>query len=46
MPKLSYGYTFNAQEMKAPLIAAVTGAGWRWRPTLWRGPRWLGWLTD
>jgi hypothetical protein len=20
-------------------------AGWRWRPTVWRGPRWLVWLT-
>ena len=45
VPKLSYAYTFDVQEMKAPLIAAVTGAGWRWRPTLWRGPRALAWLT-
>ena len=44
-PRLSYGYRFNLQEMKAPLIAAVTEAGWRWRPTLWQGPRWLRWLT-
>ena len=46
VPKLSSAYTFDLQEMKAPLISAVTLAGWRWRPTLWRGPRWLAWLTD
>ena len=45
IPKLSYAYTFNLQEMKAPLISAVTEAGWRWRPTLWQGPRWMRWLT-
>ncbi len=44
-PKLSYSYRFDLQEMKAPLIAAVTGLGWRWRPTLWHGPQWLRWLT-
>ena len=44
-PKLSYSYTFDLQEMKAPLIAAVTTAGWRWRPTIWQGPSWLRWLT-
>ena len=44
-PKLSYSYTFNLQEMKAPLIAAVTNAGWQWRPTVWQGPSWLRWLT-
>ena len=43
--KLSYSYTFNLQEMKAPLISAVTESGWRWRPTLWHGPQWLRWLT-
>ena len=45
MPKLSYSYAFNLQEMKAPLISAVTESGWRWRPTLWHGPQWLRWLT-
>lgn len=44
-PKLSYSYTFNLHEMKSPLIAAVTESGWRWRPTLWQGPRWMRWLT-
>ena len=45
VPKLSYSYTFNLQEMKAPLISAVTESGWRWRPTIWHGPRSLRWLT-
>jgi hypothetical protein len=45
VPKLSYSYTFNLQEMKAPLISAVTNAGWDWRPTIWQGPTWLRWLT-
>lgn len=43
---LSYSYTFNLAEMKAPLIQAVTQAGWTWRPTLMRGPKWLSWLTN
>lgn len=45
-PKLSYSYTFNLQEMKAPLIQAVTHSGWTWRPTVVHGPTWLSWLTD
>jgi hypothetical protein len=45
VPRLSYRYTFDLQEMKSPLISAVTGAGWRWRPTVWQGPQWLRWLT-
>jgi hypothetical protein len=45
VPRLSYSYTFDLQEMKSPLISAVTGAGWRWRPTVWQGPQWLRWLT-
>ncbi len=45
-PRLSYAYTFNLQEMKAPLISAVTGGGWGWRPTAWHGPSWLRWLTE
>lgn len=45
-PELSYAYTFNLQEMKSPLIEAVTRAGWNWRPTVWQGPRWLRWLTE
>jgi len=46
IPKLSYAYTFNLQEMKAPLIDAVTRAGWTWRPVIWQGPAWLRWLTS
>ncbi len=45
-PKLDYAWRFDAQEMKAPLIDAVTHAGWQWRPTPWSGPEWLRWLTD
>ncbi len=45
-PELSYAYTFNLQEMKSPLIAATTRAGWTWQPTLWQGPTWLRWLTE
>lgn len=45
-PELSYTYKFNVLEMKVPLIAATTGAGWTWRPTAWQGPTWLRWLTE
>lgn len=45
-PELSYAYKFNLSEMKSPLIAAVTRAGWNWRPTVWQGPAWLRWLTE
>ena len=45
-PELSYAYTFNLQEMKAPLIEAITRAGWTRRPTIWQGPAWLRWLTE
>jgi hypothetical protein len=44
-PNLSYAYSFDLRELKEPLIAAVTRAGWRYRPTIWEGPRWLHWLT-
>ena len=46
VPQLSHAYTFDLQEMKTPIIEAVTRAGWRWRPTMWRGPSWLHWLTN
>ena len=45
-PQLSYAYKFNLQEMKSPLIDAVTRAGWTWRPVVWQGPVWLRWLTE
>ncbi len=46
MPKWDYAWRFDASEMKAPLIDAVTNAGWQWRPTPFTGPAWLRWLTD
>ena len=45
-PQASYTYRFNLNELKSPLIEAVTHAGWTWRPTLWQGPTWLRWLTE
>jgi hypothetical protein len=45
-PELNYAYTFNLNEMKSPIIEAVTRAGWNWRPTVWQGPTWLRWLTE
>jgi hypothetical protein len=44
-PNLSYSYKFDLQEMKAPLIQAVTAAGWRWRPVIWQAPAFLRWMT-
>jgi hypothetical protein len=41
---LSYAYTFDIREMKNPLIAAVTAAGWRWRQVFFFAPPWLRWL--
>lgn len=46
VPSLDYEWHFDSQEMKDPLIDAVTKAGWQWRPTPWSGPSWLRWLTD
>ena len=45
-PEVSYVYTFNLQEMKSPLVEAVTRAGWNWRPTVWQGPKWLDFLRQ
>lgn len=45
-PELSYSYKFNLQEMKSPLIDAVTQSGWMWRPVVWQGPAWLRWLVE
>lgn len=46
-PKAEAGYTyrFNLNEMKSPLIEAVTRAGWNWKPVAWEAPSWLRWLT-
>jgi hypothetical protein len=41
---LSYAYTFNLREMKDPIIAAVTAAGWRWKQVFLFLPPWLRWL--
>ena len=43
-PELSYAYTFDIREMKNPVIAAVTAAGWRWRQVFFFSPPWLRWL--
>ena len=43
-PSLSYAYTFNLREMKDPIIAAVTAAGWRWRQVFFFSPPRLRWL--
>ena len=43
-PSLSYSYTFNLNEMKNPVIATVTAAGWRWRQVFFFSPPWLKWL--
>lgn len=45
-PSLSYSYKFDLNEMKSPIISAVTKAGWTWRPTIWQGPKALRWLTE
>ena len=45
-PKLSYSYTFDLQEMKSPLIDAITGAGWHWQPVAWQAPARLRWLLE
>lgn len=47
LPKAEAGYMyrFNLNEMKSPLIEAVTRAGWNWKPVAWEGPAWLRWLT-
>lgn len=44
--ELSRAYTFNLQTLKAPFIAAVTQAGWRWQPVVWNGPESLRWITE
>lgn len=43
---LAYSYKFDLNEMKGPIMTTVTKAGWNWRPTVWRGPAWLRWLTE
>jgi hypothetical protein len=44
--ELSKAYTFNLQELKAPIIEAVTSAGWTWQPVTWNAPAAFRWLTE
>lgn len=44
--ELSTAYTFNLQELKAPIIEAVTAAGWTWQPVMWNAPGSLRWLAE
>jgi hypothetical protein len=41
---LHYAWSFNLQEMKAPLQEVITKSGWSWRPVLLDAPEPLGWL--
>ena len=43
--ELSKAYTFNLQELKQPIIEAVTASGWTWQPVMWNAPGKLEWLT-
>ena len=45
-PALGYQYRFDVEEMRAPLRAVVTDAGWRWKPLVWDAPAWLRWATE
>jgi len=42
---LSHTWSFDKQEMTAPLIDIVTGSGWGWRPVLWDAPIALRWFS-
>ena len=42
---LSHTWSFDRQEMTAPLIGIVTGSGWGWRPVLWDSPTALRWFS-
>lgn len=44
--ELSKAYTFNLQELKQPVIEAVTASGWTWQPVMWNAPGNLRWLTE
>lgn len=45
-PELSYSYNFDLMELKEPVKAIITEAGWDWRPVVWQGPKSLRWLTE
>jgi hypothetical protein len=36
--ELSKAYTFNLQELKQPIIEAVTASEWNWQPVMWNAP--------
>jgi hypothetical protein len=44
--ELSKAYTFNLEELKEPIIEAVTASGWIWQPVMWNAPAGLRWLTE
>ena len=44
--ELSKAYTFNLQELKQPIIQAVTASGWTWQPVMWNAPKRLRWLAE
>jgi len=43
---LSTGYHFDLQELKAPIISAITESGWSWQPVMWNTPDSLRPLTE
>jgi len=43
---LAYTYHFNLQDLKAPFIAAITQAGWTWKPVLLEAPPALRWAME
>lgn len=44
--ELSKAYTFNLQELKQPIVEAVTASGWTWQPVMWNAPGSLRWFTE
>ena len=44
--ELSKAYAFNLQELKQPIIEAVTASGWTWQPVMWNSPTSLRWLIE
>ena len=44
-PDPNHAMRFSLRELRSPVIATVTAAGWDWRPVVWLAPGWLRWLT-
>jgi hypothetical protein len=44
--ELSKAYTFNLQELKQPIIEAVTGSGWTWQPVMWNRAKSSRWFIE